>query len=338
MTGWGRDVARLAGSLPSKVALDGNLSGGVRSHTSKGERRGIREYVCHNTFKRHSLADKDKGPPLCTAEMKMPTFRWAKTCVLVALASIGRAIAQETTQLCSMDEPAGRVECQTDNLSLVFTGQQNVPKFTVQNVNSPEVYSVQFQVVYQSTSQGTTGKIGPTNIALPSLTWQFSDVVQDSVGNVEFNFTSTGAHGPRDVPDLEFRMHIENNSTSMKFDTLISDVNWRSNANYFVVCYQLQQQGGGASNATIEGNTISFGESAFINVNGTAMTSEGAASALLVLDSGNSPCMVYERFVGSLEHDPVVRVGTGHNGGTWIRPAAPALFAAALAIAFLVFL
>ena len=267
----------------------------------------------------------------------MPTFRCAKTCVLVALASIGRAIAQETTQVCSMDQPAGRVECQTDNLNLVFTGRQNVPKFTVQNVNSSEVYGVRFQTMYQSTTQGKSGRIGPTTVALPFLTWQFSDVVQDSEGNVEFNFTSTGAHGPIDEPNLQFRMHIENNSTSMKFDTLISGVNWRSNANYFVVCYRLEQQGGGALNASIQGNTISFGESAFINVNDRAVTSEGVVSAMLVLDSGNSPCMVYERFEGSLEHDPEVRVGSGHNGGAWIRPAASALLAMATAYAFLAF-
>lgn len=257
--------------------------------------------------------------------------------MLVALASIGRAIAQETTKLCSMDRFAGRVECQTDIHRLVFNGRPNDHWFTVQNVNSSEVYAVQFQTVYQSTTQGTSGRIGPTTVALPSLTWQFSDVVQDSEGNVEFNFASTGAQGNRDVPDLEFRMHIENNSTSMKFDTLISSVDWRSDANYFVVCYQLQEQGGGALNASIDGNTISFGESAFINVNGTAITSEGVASALLVLDSGNSPCMVYGRFEGSLEHDPEVRVGYGHSGGAWIRPAASALSAMAIAYAFLAF-
>mmetsp|Transcript_2486 Transcript_2486/g.16504 ORF Transcript_2486/g.16504 Transcript_2486/m.16504 type:complete len:271 (-) Transcript_2486:120-932(-) len=270
--------------------------------------------------------------------MKMPTFRWAKTCVLVALASIGKAVAQETAQVCSMGELAGRVECQTENLRLVFTGRQNVPRFTIQNVNSTQVYSVLFQAMYQSTTQGTGGKIGPTNVALPSLTWQFSDVVQDSEGNVEFNFTSTGAHGPREVPDLEFRMHVENNSTSMKFDTLISGVNWQSNANSFVVCYQLHQQEGDALNASIQGRTISFGDSAFINVNDAAVTSEGTTSALLVLDSGNSPCMVYERFVGSLQHDPEVRVGSGHNGGTWIRPSASAVSAMTTAFAFSVFL
>lgn len=262
---------------------------------------------------------------------------WPKMGLFVLLASIGKALAQGTNQVCAMDQPAGRVECQTDTLKLVFTGRQNVPKFSIQALNSTAEYTVQFQLMFQSTNQGTGGRIGPTNVALPSLTWQFSDVDEDDQGNVEFNFTSTGGHGSRPVPGLQFRMHIENNSTSMKFDTLIDDVTWDSNAEYFVICYQLQQQGGDAVNASIQGETVSFGESAFINVNDTASTPQGPASALLVLDSGNSPCMVYERFDGSLEHDPEIRVGDGHNGGPLVQPAALFLYTIAVVSAAIAF-
>lgn len=126
---------------------------------------------------------------------------------------------------------------------LDVTGNGNVPKYDFQLVSNDTVYSVQFMQFYEAIPQpdGSLKKNGNSNIALASLTWEWTDIIDDGNGDLHFVITAyDGGHGNnKQFSSLVLTNHIKANVTMnsdnttlsaplLKFDVEINDYAWVS--------------------------------------------------------------------------------------------------------------
>jgi hypothetical protein len=177
---------------------------------------------------------------------------------------------------------AAPYEFSTDLFGLRVTGNGNVPKydFWLQS-NTSVVYSVFFHQFYEATLvDGALKKYGPSNIALPSLTWEWSTPVEDDTG-FHFNITArdAGHGGSTQFSALTFANHFRANASQtvdnstvltalLKFDVLIDDYTWVSTDAdaKIVLLFDFSSPGLHASH---EGDKVTVGD-AYLNAATTA--------------------------------------------------------------------
>jgi len=250
-----------------------------------------------------------------------------------------------------------------------LTGNGNVPKYTFYlNSNSSNKWNVQFQQLFEAQlADNSYKKIGPSNVALPSLNWEISESTSDKE---KITFTMKGTPKNKgSFQSISFVNHLNltnmSNQTkptdlpALKFDVLISDYKWTSNTNDTVLILAFKFQQGGSSDMEINknGDTVTLnGAYFFINTTALALVHSPASSTPLdvkmVLPSASEEgsdsssgmiWLVYDHFTGSLEHDPELGFGEGPDADTGLPGWAIALIviiiiAVVVAIALGVFL
>jgi len=211
------------------------------------------------------------------------------------------------------------------------TGNGNVPKydFWLQS-NTSQVYSVFFKQFFEATGSGSSlKKNGQSNIALPSLTWEWTPVVDHGDGNVEFNMTAlNGGHGNnKQFTTLTFANHLKANATIvdnktaytplLKFDVIIQDYTWVTTDDKdakVVLLFSLT--GNGNSKEKVSGNKVTV-DGAFLDCSDTASSftnpdeTTSVSVSLIVNDESDASgiWLVYDHWTGAwLIHDPAMGI------------------------------
>eukprot|EP01127_Copromyxa_protea_P012850 TRINITY_DN3383_c0_g1_i1.p1 TRINITY_DN3383_c0_g1~~TRINITY_DN3383_c0_g1_i1.p1 ORF type:complete len:280 (-),score=70.03 TRINITY_DN3383_c0_g1_i1:109-948(-) len=203
----------------------------------------------------------------------------------------------------------------------------NVPKYDFWlKSNTSVVYSVFFSQFFEATVQGDgLKKYGPSSMALPSLTWEWTDPVTDDNGDIHFNITARdGAHGGNtpQFSALTFANHLFSNTTqtsdnstiltpALKFDVIINDYAWVSaEADAKIVLFFDFKTAGQQLHA--EGNKILLGDCFFSAVDSASAYNDSSSSVdvpvtLQLGDAGQGQgiWIVYDHFNAvHLVHDP----------------------------------
>jgi hypothetical protein len=203
--------------------------------------------------------------------------------------------------------------------SLKVTGNQNVPKFEFWRTNqSYETYRVQMQRIFEARRVGEDyKKEGGSEIALPSLSWSFSDLVEVDNHTVNFNITCTGGNKAR-WEKLQFRNYLRmicaddkfdlrscQNGTiaELKFDIVIEDYKYSYEENQFdkdvlfVIVYQLT---GGNGNVNKSKNQIRVGDAYFKFVNYALLNESNPDKGNVTVNysvQGNNIWLVYDHLI-----------------------------------------
>jgi len=209
------------------------------------------------------------------------------------------------------------------NITFEFPGNGQVPKYTFWlHSNESQVYNVFFHQFYEATGEDLK-KYGPSNIALPSLAWQWTEPQDDGEGHVVFTimvnegvtqFSSFSLVNRIDATNSTAR--IEEQKPLLKFDLLIDGYTWQSTdpEAKLVLLFDLR--------ATYEGNykvsNDEIGvEGAYFGINDTALSFDNPDSVTevhveLLLsheESTKGIQVVYDHFTGShFVHDPTIGV------------------------------
>jgi len=223
----------------------------------------------------------------------------------------------------------GNLRVTNDRLFVEIVGNQNVPKFTFRRFTSgsPTVsYRVKFQHLYESANVNTIQRLPATQIALPSLRWSFSDW---KIEDKKLHFTITGT-GRGDFDSVQFFVHIPEEGDDFKFDVRLNGFGsnyWTSDAGAVVLGYKIQELNANGeedvSLKSIENNSryeVEFGRRGYLVVEKEAyLTSDQNKERsfdVRVFTQGNGMIYnTYERFAGSLTHDPTLGYREEDNEG-----------------------
>jgi len=157
-----------------------------------------------------------------------------------------------------------------------------------------------------------------SNLALPSLGWQFSTPAQ-SGGEISFTITSTSSKGR--FSSLVFRNHLIMNGstnsadlTKVKFDIVLKSYQWVSTdtSARLGLRFKLKDLGNPSGSVSQNGATLTVGNAYF-----SADTSSGISVHFDGSDP-NSVWLVYDHFTSDLEHDPTF--GVQASGICWAFP------------------
>jgi hypothetical protein len=225
--------------------------------------------------------------------------------------------------------PCGNGVCEAGDFFVEVNGNGNVPKYKFWfGENATNTYSVMFQQMFEAINGS---KYGPSNIALPSLTWTWTPFVYNESGSsYNFNITAVNSgHGNKQqFSMLQLRNHLHGANVSkdayLKFDVLIDNYTWVSTdpTAQLVLVFQMNVNGANASfSLRTKSNAVGNGEVYFQitsmanSWSGADRNHEGETPASLTLQGGNSIWLTYNHFEGNLEHDP--SFGYGNPGGGW---------------------
>jgi len=225
--------------------------------------------------------------------------------------------------------PCGNNVCQAGDFFVEVNGNGNVPKFKFWfGENSTNTYSLMFQQMFEAINGS---KYGPSNIALPSLTWTWSAFVYNESGNsYNFNITAINqGHGNKQqfsMFQLRNHLHAANVSKDayVKFDVVIDNYTWVSTdiSAQLVLVYQMTVNGAnGSFSLRTKSNSVGNGQ-VYFQITPTADSWTGTdrskvtdVSAFLSLQGKDTIWLTYDHFVGNLVHDPTF--GFGNPGGGW---------------------
>jgi hypothetical protein len=219
-----------------------------------------------------------------------------------------------------------------------LSGNGKVPKFSFYlNANASDAWNVQFQQLFEAQISGKSyKKIGPSNVALPSLNWNISESTSDKE---KISFTMKGTPKKKGTfESISFVNHLNlsdtNNDTkpsdlpALKFDVLINDYKWTNNTNETVLVLAFSFQGsGGDLDVNKDGDTVTL-DGAYFYINTTAISYTKTSSSMwsstlnakMVIPSSSESgsdsssgmiWLVYDKFSGSLMHDPELGFGQG---------------------------
>ncbi len=162
--------------------------------------------------------------------------------------------------------------------------------------------------------KGEDSKVPTTTDALPSMTWDFSETNVTDDGKTHFNITSQG--GPYTI---QFRNHLAED-TSLKFDVKITGYEFESeheNAS-LVLGFSLKAKRSGMQvqdrERENETKRVNFGRNAHFGANKSAQAQNGTIGVGVSNgeSQGNQMAYIaYERFNGTLIHDPEIGLGGG---------------------------
>lgn len=225
---------------------------------------------------------------------------------------------------------AANIHYKNNVFGLDVVGNGNVPKYSFYLVGNDTRYDVSFDQFFEaSLVDGALKKNGQSNIALASLTWEWSDIINDENGDLHFTITALNAgHGnTKQFSSLTFNNHIKNGTTLnpdnttlsgalLKFDVLINDYKWVSTEEdaKVVLVYSFTSPG---LQAEKKDGRIQLGD-AYFNSATTASSFDDPKSATditVTTDfSGNAIWLVYDHWTSAhLVHDPELGFGEEAN-------------------------
>jgi len=232
---------------------------------------------------------------------------------ILLLLSITSSVALHVSQA-----PAVSKQVSTDSLIVKLTGGGNVPMYQFWSPNDNNTkYKVQFNQVFEakdSASGGTNGsydlgtdsKVPGQTLALSKLSWNFSPLQTKSNGDVNFNLTSSDG-------TFQFRNHLSANASSLKFDVVIKNYQFKSQDSMLVLGFKIQVASGSSDNAANtnqDGNSVKFDNGFFQSTDtATAGNSSVHVGMSTGSDSGSIIYLAYGNFAGTtLVHDPTIGV------------------------------
>jgi hypothetical protein len=216
---------------------------------------------------------------------------------------------------------SGNWQYSNEYFAISVNGNGNVPKFTFWYTSDPATqYFLRFQQLFEASWVGNRlKKYGPSNIALPSLDWSWTPVVQlgsNSSSFQQYTFNISSSYPPQfDLLRFTNVITVTNGNLTGKIDVEIDNYRWvspDSNAK-LVLLFRLSTFN---DNSTSEGtqqdsNTVVLAGAWFkiaptaialpsntvINVNLQYVGNDGG-------EDGNGIWVIYDHFSGSLIHDP----------------------------------
>jgi hypothetical protein len=221
--------------------------------------------------------------------------------------------------------------CTAGLISVGVNGNSQVPKYTFwDNSKASNKYFVMFQQMFEL-SGGK--KYGPSNIALPSLNWDWSSFEwNQSTSTYTFNITATPKNkNHANFDSLLIRNHLTASNQSLskatlKFDILLENYSWQSSdANAELVFnVKLLDSNNSDSDQKLQSSTSVVLDGAFFQITTSALasndnwkSSSSVKASLLVNGTGGSDngiWIVYSHFTGSLEHDPTFGISQSSTG------------------------
>ncbi|MCF2140639.1 MAG: hypothetical protein K9W44_11350 [Candidatus Lokiarchaeota archaeon] len=172
------------------------------------------------------------------------------------------------------------ISIQNDYIALKITGGQNVPQYSFWAVNNNDTkYQVKFNRLFEVVDEndngvydkGTDSMVPRSNEALPSFTWDFSDIVDEN-GIIKFNITSVNGEFM-----IQFRNYLDSNKAELKFDIIIDNysfVNDEPNV-LLVLGFHLM---GDKEPVVLAQNTVKFGSDGYF----------GSAPSATIVNSSSS--------------------------------------------------
>jgi hypothetical protein len=222
--------------------------------------------------------------------------------------------------------------------SIEVTGGGKVPKYTFYlKSNSTTQYNVQFQQLFEAdVEKDKYKKVGPSNVALPSLDWIVHN--ETSKDNITFTMKGTPKSSKKATFDsISFVNHInlkDSNETEVpvcKFDVEIANYKWVSTSNdtNLVLVFKLMATGN-KTELVAKDDTVRFGGAYFYiadtaQVSGDKKGEEKDVKVQLLLggnadsnstdDNNGMIWLIYGHFEGNLVHDPEIGFGSGPASG-----------------------
>jgi len=145
--------------------------------------------------------------------------------------------------------------------------------------------------------------------ALPDMSWIFSEIETAGDGTTHFNITSQGA-----AFTIQFANHFGTDA-SLKFDIIIENYEFISDSEDAMLVLGFQLLEGESEQETVQSwNRIDFGENAYFETESTANASGETINVGVTkgTDEGEESLayLAYERFDGTLVHDPKIGIDT----------------------------
>ena len=232
------------------------------------------------------------------------------------LALVGAAAARLNTAV--ERDLSNTLVFDNDEFQVEVTGNSNVPKYVFFSKDEPDdKHKVMFQAMYEVDGDGN--KFGTSNIALPSLKWTISDEEVADDGSLVFWINATqpakSCKNSNEDRFSTFALRNELFNGTVKFDVILDDYDWCENATEALhLVWKMNQD---KKDDAAEGeepvdeaeDKLCFSDNICFNITTTAnvTNSDGESTEIPVkLESGNGApiTIVYERFNGSLYHDP----------------------------------
>lgn len=232
--------------------------------------------------------------------------------LLVLSASQSGVIAQGQGGGPPDNRGSNNFETDTGEITVKVVGGGNVPMYTFYETDNNETqYRVMFKQVFEFNdtdgdgvyTSGTDSRVPQSGVALPSLSWDFSNVTSEG-GTTSFNITSSDGI-------FTFANHIDDGAAELKFDVIISaDYEWHSDDAHLALAFSLTNTASSDSDVEQEGNQVNF-DGAFFNIEDTADDENGQISVGLTSSTDENDTIAYvsyEHFSGEMVHDPTMGV------------------------------
>jgi len=221
------------------------------------------------------------------------------------------------------DDESNNIYVENDNIAIKIVGGLNVPMYSFWDPSQDATkYDVKFILLFEIIDVDTNGLYDPevdtqvplSTLALPAMSWVFSEIVISEDNTTHFNITSQGA-----AFTIQFANHFGTDA-SLKYDIIIDDYEFVSDSEdvMLVLGFHLLEgefEEGDEVEAEQSGDRIDFGENAYFEAESTATASGETINVGLTMgsDEGGEPLayVAFERFDGNLVHDPTIGIESG---------------------------
>ncbi|MHA1520326.1 MAG: winged helix-turn-helix transcriptional regulator [Promethearchaeota archaeon] len=206
---------------------------------------------------------------------------------------------------------------ENEHIAIQVKGGQNVPMYSFWDpMQSETKYDVKFLFLFEIIDENQDGNYNPeddtqvpdSTLALPAMSWLFSEIEITGDNVTHFNITSQGA-----AFTIQFRNHFGTNA-SLKFDIIIENYAFVSESEDVMLVLGFHLDAGETEEDPVQtGERIIFGEDAYFETEPTAIASGETINVGFTHGSeeGNPLAYIaYERFAGTLVHDPTIGIDT----------------------------
>jgi len=229
---------------------------------------------------------------------------------------------------------AANVHYENKVFGLSVTGNGNVPKYEFWlQANATTRYNVQFNQFFEAIPQadGTLKKNGQSNIALASLDWEWTDIIDDGNGDMHFTITArdSGHGNTKQFSSFILQNHIKANVTLdcdnktisaplLKFDVLINDYTWVSAEPEAKVVLEFSFSSPGGHAEKVDGR-VKLGDAYFTSASTASSYDDPDKTTSVVVTTdyngtGGGIWLIYDHWTGAhLVHDP--ELGFGEPSG-----------------------
>ena len=239
---------------------------------------------------------------------------------------------------------ADNIYVENENIAVKITGGQNVPMYSFWDPAQTESKNlVKFILLFEIIDENQDGTYNPeedtevplSTQALPAMSWSFSEIDTLEDNTTHFNITSQGA-----AFTIQFRNHIGADA-SLKFDVVIENYAFVSDSEDVMLVLGFQLLTGetedeaetNSGEAEQTGERINFGDNAYFEAEPTADASGEAIGVGFSQGTEEGlplAYIAYERFDGTLVHDPTIGIASGSDSDAIPGPTVSLLVAVAV--------